>query len=104
MAVRTENRAIATAITKIKEGAWVYQLHGRRDGRGGRDHLQGQAPHRAPSPARRSRLVGAQGKLRPDWWHFCFLTDLGGTAVELDTFHRYRRCRLAIKDLREVSG
>ena len=31
-----------------------YRLHRRRHRRGGRDHLQGKAPYRAPHPARRS--------------------------------------------------
>jgi hypothetical protein len=49
--------------------------------------------------------VGAQEKLWPDWLHFGFLTDLDGTAVELDAFHRdHARVVLAIKDLKEGAG
>ena len=36
---------------------------------------------------RRTRLDGAK-RLWPDWRHFGFLTDLDGTTVELDAFHR----------------
>ena len=54
---------------------------------------------------RRTRLVGVQEKLWPDWRHFGFLTDLDGTAVELDAFHRdHARVELAIKDLKEGAG
>jgi hypothetical protein len=42
---------------------------------------------------RRTRLVGRQATLWPEWRHFAFLTDQEGTAVEL-----------AIKDLKEGAG
>lgn len=51
---------------------------------------------------RRTRLLGPDQKLWSDWWHFGFLTDLDGTAVELDAFHRdHARVELAIRDLKE---
>ena len=37
---------------------------------------------------RRTRLVGRQATLWPDWRHFGFVTDLGGDPVDLDAFHR----------------
>jgi hypothetical protein len=37
---------------------------------------------------RRTRLCGPQATSWPTWRHFAFLTDLEGTAVELDAFHR----------------
>ena len=55
MAVRTGTKAIDSAIAEIAESDWVaieYPAGGR--GRGGRDHLQGTPPHRAPHPPRRS--------------------------------------------------
>jgi hypothetical protein len=37
---------------------------------------------------RRTRLVGRQATLWPEWRHFAFLTDQEGTAVDVDAFHR----------------
>ena len=54
---------------------------------------------------RRTRLVGRQATLWPEWRHFAFLTDQPGTAVEVDTFHRaHATVELAIKDLKEGAG
>ena len=54
---------------------------------------------------RRTRLVGRQATLWPEWRHFAFLTDQPGTAVEVDAFHRaHATVELAIKDLKEGAG
>ena len=54
---------------------------------------------------RRTRLVGPQATLWPNWRHFAFLTDLEGTATELDAFHRnHAVVELDIRDLKEGSG
>ncbi|MFZ0667962.1 MAG: transposase, partial [Acidimicrobiales bacterium] len=54
---------------------------------------------------RRTRLVGRQAQLWPDWRHFGFVTDLGGDAIDLDAFHRnHATVELAIKDLKQGSG
>jgi hypothetical protein len=55
---------------------------------------------------RRTRLTDKQQlKLWPDWRHFGFLTDLDGTAVEIDQFHRrHAVVELAIRDLKEGAG
>ena len=54
---------------------------------------------------RRTRLIGAQATLWPEWRHFAFVTDRPGTAVEVDAFHRaHARVELAIKDLKEGAG
>src|ERR1039458_7395074 len=65
MAVRTGNRAIAKAITEIKEDAWV-----------GIDYTEDGIAEVAETTykarrliVRRTRLVGAQEKLWPDWRH-----------------------------------
>jgi len=43
--------------------------------------------------------------LWPDWRHFGFLTDLDGTAVEVDKYHRrHTVVELAIRDLKEGAG
>ncbi len=54
---------------------------------------------------RRTRLVGAQATLWPEWRHFAFVTDLQGDAVAVDAFHRsHARVELAIRDLKEGAG
>ena len=37
---------------------------------------------------RRTRLIGRQGTLWPQWRHFAFVTDLQGHPVDVDAFHR----------------
>jgi hypothetical protein len=54
---------------------------------------------------RRTRLVGRQQALWPEWRHFGFVTDLGGDPVDLDLFHRdHATVELAIRDLKEGAG
>ena len=54
---------------------------------------------------RRTRLIGAQATLWPEWRHFAFVTDRPDTVVEVDAFHRaHARVELAIKDLKEGAG
>jgi hypothetical protein len=54
---------------------------------------------------RRTRLVGRQATLWPEWRHFAFLTDLDGDPVDVDAFHRaHATVELAIKDLKEGAG
>jgi hypothetical protein len=55
---------------------------------------------------RRTRLTDRrQAKLWPDWRHFGFLTDLAGTAADIDAFHRQHAVvELAIRDLKEGAG
>ena len=49
---------------------------------------------------RRTRLVGAQATLWPNWRYHAFITDRAGTAVWLDADHR----RHAVVELAIVSG
>ncbi|MHB1732254.1 MAG: IS1380 family transposase [Ferrimicrobium acidiphilum] len=54
---------------------------------------------------RRTRLIGDQAELFPNWRYFGFVTDLEDPAIELDQFHRNRaRIELSIKDLKEGAG
>ena len=54
---------------------------------------------------RRTRLVGPQATLWPDWRHHAFVTDRPGTAVELDADHRrHAVVELAIHDLKQGTG
>ena len=52
-----------------------------------------------------SHLVGPEAQLWPDWRHFAFLTDLDGTAADVDAFHRsHAVVEFAIDDLKEGAG
>ena len=102
MAVRTNTKGVAEAIAAIDEKSWV-----------GIDYTADGIAQVAETTysgrrliVRRTRLVDPrQAKLWPDWRHFGFLTDLDGTAVEIDTFHRaHASVELAIRDLKEGSG
>jgi hypothetical protein len=54
---------------------------------------------------RRTRLVGRQATLWPQWRHFAFVTDLGGKAADIDEFHRaHATVELGIRDLKEGAG
>ena len=56
--------------------------------------------------ARRSRLLGAQGELWPNWRYHCFVTDRDDLdTVAADAYHRgHATVELAIRDLKEGSG
>ena len=54
---------------------------------------------------RRTRLVGAQATLWPDWRYHAFVTDRAGDAVALDADHRQHAvCELAIRNLKQGAG
>jgi len=54
---------------------------------------------------RRTRLIGLQAQLWPDWRHHAFITDRPGEAVDLDADHRrHAVIELAIRDLKEGAG
>jgi len=54
---------------------------------------------------RRTRLVGAQAELFPDWRYHAFVTDRVGTTVELDQDHRrHATVELCIRDLKAGAG
>jgi hypothetical protein len=101
MAVRTNTKGVAAAIAGIKADAWVPI-----------DYTEDGVAEVAETIykgrrliVRRTRLVGPQERLWPDWRHFAFLTDLDGDAVTLDQFHRdHARVELAIRDLKEGAG
>ena len=101
MAVRTSTPAIATAIAAIAEGEWV-DIDYTPDGAAQVAACEYKGRRLV---VRRTRLTGRQAKLWPDWRHFGFLTDLAGTAVDVDAFHRrHAVVELAIRDLKEGAG
>jgi Transposase DDE domain group 1 len=101
MAVRTGTKALARAIAGIAEDHWTEIDYPE----GGRAEVAECTYKGRRLIVRRTRLVGPQAALWPDWRHFAFLTDLEGSAVELDAFHRHHAVvELAIDDLKEGAG
>jgi Transposase DDE domain group 1 len=102
MAVRTGNGAVARAIAAIDADAWT-DIDYTPDG-------QAQVAETTYKGrrliVRRTRLTDrTQARLWPDWRHHAFLTDLDGTAADVDAFHRrHAEVELAIRDLKEGSG
>ena len=110
MAVRCSSKGINNAITAIPEDAWT-PIEYTDDGQAEVaecDYTTGTGKKKVTRRlvVRRTRLTDkAQLKLWPDWRHFGFLTDLDGTAVEIDKFHRQHAVvELAIRDLKEGAG
>jgi Transposase DDE domain group 1 len=102
MAVRTGNKALVRVIGAIDEEAWA-DIDYTPDG-------QAQVAETTYKGrrliVRRTRLIDrAQRRLWPDWRHHAFLTDLDGTASDVDAFHRgHAEVELAIRDLKEGAG
>jgi hypothetical protein len=100
MGVRMQ-KSVVSAIASIAESAWtpiVYTPDGEAEVAEceylGRRLI-----------VRRTRLIGRQATLWPQWRHFAFVTDLEGHAVDVDAFHReHARVELAIRDLKEGAG
>ena len=110
MAVRTNTKGIAAAIAGIAEQAWV-EIDYTPDGRAQVAECAyttgtGKRAVTRRLIVRRTRLIDTtQLKLWPDWRHHGFLTDLDGTAVDVDLFHRrHAVVELAIRDLKEGAG
>ena len=110
MSVRCSSKGINDAIAAIPDDAWTsieYTNDGEAEvaecayttGTGTRTVTRRLV-------VRRTRLIDKhQLTLWPDWRHFGFLTDLPGTAVEIDRFHRQHAVvELAIRDLKEGAG
>jgi len=110
MAVRCATKGIADAISAIDENAWT-EIDYTPDGQAqvaDCAYTIGNGKHQITRRlvVRRTRLTGrAQQRLWPDWRHHAFLTDLDGTPVEVDKFHRHHAVvELAIRDLKEGAG
>ena len=101
MAIHANAKGAERIIAGIAEEAWT-----------GIDYTEGgeaqvaEATHKGRRLiVRRTRLTGAQAELFPHWRHFAFVTDLQGSATELDAVHRDRaRVELSIRDLKENAG
>ncbi len=94
-------KSVVTAVSAIDEGAWTpidYTCDGVAE--------VAECVYKGRRlVVRRTRLIGRQATLWPEWRHFAFLTDQEGSAVEVDAFHRaHATVELAIKDLKEGAG
>ena len=74
--------------------------------RGDKLHGDDDAPAKLRLIVRRTRLLGAQGELWPNWRYHCFVTDRHDLdTVAADANHRgHATVELAIRDLKEGSG
>lgn len=101
MAIHTANKAVARVIATIPESDWV-NIDYTPDGQAGVAETLYKGRRLI---VRRTRLSGPQATLWPDWRHFGFLTDLEGSAADLDAFHReHAVVELAIDDIKEGAG
>ena len=101
MAVRTGTKALDQAIAAIDESAWVCIEYPT----GGQAMVAETTYKGHRLIVRRTRLVGPQASLWPNWRHFAFLSDLQASAVELDAFHRrHAVVELCIDDWKQGAG
>jgi hypothetical protein len=97
ISVRTGDERIAKAIAQIPEGDWQAIDYTA----GGEAQVAETTYRGLRLVVRRTRLLGPQQALWPDWRHHAFLTDRPGTAIALDADHRHHAvCELAIRDLK----
>jgi hypothetical protein len=101
MAVRTNTKALAKVIAEIPESSWVAIAYPA-----GGEAMVAECTYKGQRLiVRRTRLVGPQATLWPNWRHFAFLSDLAGSAVDLDAFHRrHAVVELCIDDWKEGAG
>ena len=112
-----QNAKVKAAIAAIDDDAWAsieYTRGGEAQvaettieaGRRG-DKLHGDdAPAKLRLIVRRTRLLGTQGELWPNWRYHCFVTDRHDLDTKAaDANHRaHATVELAIRDLKESAG
>jgi hypothetical protein len=95
--VRAGDARIAAAIAAIPEADWQAIAYTA----GGLAGVAETTYRDMRLIVRRTRLVGAQAQLFPDWRHHAFVTDRLGSTVALDADHRaHAVIELAIRDLK----
>ena len=100
MAIRAGTKGIKEIIEAIDEDVWS-EIPYTPDGQA---QVAETIYHNRRLVIRRTRLIGKQAELWPNWRYFGFLTDLGGTTVEADQFQRNRAViELSIRDLKDSS-
>ena len=112
------NAKVKAAIAAIDDDAWA-SIEYTRGGeaqvaestieagrRGDKLHGDDDAPAKLRLIVRRSRLLGAQGELWPNWRYHCFVTDREDLdTCAADANHRgHATVELAIRDLKESAG
>jgi hypothetical protein len=96
-----QTRPIRQAIATIDEQAWVEIVYPD----GGLAQVAETRNNGDRLIVRRTRLLGAQAELFPNWRYHAFVTDRVGTAVELDQDHRrHAVVELCIRDLKAGVG
>jgi hypothetical protein len=100
IAVR-QTKPIRAAIAAIDEDAWTPIVYPD----GGLAQVAETRYRGDRLIVRRTRLVGAQAELFPNWRYHAFVTDRVGTVVELDADHRrHATVELCIRDLKDGVG
>jgi hypothetical protein len=90
---------IKAAITAIPEQDWEPLADYPE---GGEAQIAQTMLGRQRLIVRRTRLVGAQAELWPDWRHFAFLTNRTDPLEQVETEHRQHAVvELAIRDLKD---
>jgi Transposase DDE domain group 1 len=96
-----QTKPIRAAITAIDEQAWVEIVYPE----GGLAQVAETRYQGDRLIVRRTRLVGAQAELFPNWRYHAFVTDRVGTTVWLDQDHRrHAVVELCIRDLKAGVG
>ena len=105
-----QDAQVNAAIAAIDEDAWqsiAYTRGGQAQVAEGTITTSARSRSRKPRTlrliVRRTRLVGAQAELWPNWRHHAFITDRDDLDTkEADAYHRgHARVELAIKDLKD---
>ena len=93
-----QNKAVRATIAAIPEHAWVSIDYPE----GGEAQIAETRYHDDRLIVRRTRLVGSQASLWPDWRSHAFITNRAGELVELEADHRrHAVVELAIRDLKD---
>jgi Transposase DDE domain group 1 len=96
-----QTKTVAAAIAAIGEHAWADIDYPD----GGHAQVAETTLGADRLIVRRTRLVGPQATLWPDWRYHALVTDRQGSAITLDADHRrHAVCELAIRDLKDGAG
>jgi hypothetical protein len=96
-----QTKPIRAAIAAIPEDAWVQIVYPD----GGLAQVAETRYRGDRLIVRRTRLIGAQAELFPNWRYHAFVTDRVGTMVALDADHRrHAVVELCIRDLKDGVG
>jgi Transposase DDE domain group 1 len=98
----SQHESVRQAIERIPEQAW--QVLDDYPPEGIAEIAEGSLGRRR-LVVRRTRLVGAQAELFPDWRYHAFITDRAEPLAQVEADHRrHAQIELAIRDLKEGSG